>query len=232
MSTPNLTKAMVQAYKIMGPVTKDKKNPAFHSEYASLDAVLATIHTALSSVGLQLIQECQTLDNSVEVSTSILHESGEERVFKTMRIPVKPSEKMNIAQCYASAITYAKRYVLGSIFCLSTETDDDGNAAAPIPREEEPKKRLSPEQRKEKMNHDEIVCLAMETLAKLQLPETEFGKLKDWLVYSQSQKDGAIRSHMEGWLSKPNGVENVLKAYEQWKEKTAVSEPKILEMNG
>lgn len=231
MSTPNLTKAMVQAYKSMGPVTKDKKNPMFHSEYASLDTLLATIQSALSKVGLQLIQECQTFDNAVEISTTIVHESGEERAFKTMRMPVRVSEKMNIAQSYASALTYAKRYALSSIFCLSTETDDDGNAADPVV-EDKPKKRLSPEERKDKMNHDEIVCLAMETLAKLKLPEAEFGKLKEWLIYSQGQKDGAIRTHMEGWLSKTNGVGNVLKAYEQWKEKTSNSEPKILEMNG
>ena len=234
LATPNLDKAMVMAYKNMGPVTKNKKNPLFKSEYADLDNVLATIKGSLSQVGLALIQICRKVNDCAEVETTILHESGEQKSFGVLQIPVKASEKINIAQAYASAFTYARRYSLSGIFALSAENDDDGNTAGKIVNdEEEPAKKMDPEVKKAKMKHDEIVALAMESMAILKLDQSEFGKLKDWLVFCQTKINGSIREFVETRMSQPNGKDEILKAYDQWKGKqNSIQEPKIVEMNG
>jgi len=224
--TPNISKSMVQAYKNMGPITKNKKNTQFNYAYADLDTVLATIHSALREVGLYMFQECKTMKEFVEVETFIEHESGEIRSYGVIQMPVFLGGKMSSIHAYASALTYAKRYALCGIFALSADTDDDGNSAVNKQEEEEkPSKKVD----KAKLVHDATVTLAMEVMATLKLDQTEFGKMKEWLLYWQSQRDKPIRESVMANLAKP---EEFLKSFETWKAKNGSQEPKVIEMNG
>jgi hypothetical protein len=59
------------------------------------------------------------------VTTMLLHTSGQWIAFDYQMPLEKPT-----AQSVGSAITYGRRYGLGSILALATEEDDDGQAAS------------------------------------------------------------------------------------------------------
>ncbi|GAF38039.1 ERF family protein [Lentilactobacillus farraginis] len=67
-----------------------------------------------------------TEDGRVGISTIILHKSGEFMAFDPAYVPVKKND----AQGYGSAETYARRYSLSAAFGISSDVDDDGNAAS------------------------------------------------------------------------------------------------------
>lgn len=103
---------------------KAADNPYFNSKYVTLEGVMQSIDTALPGTGLaycQLVENCQ---DGVSVSTLITHSSGEWMMVGPLTLaPVKRNP-----QGYGSAITYAKRYQLASVFGISGDVDDDGNA--------------------------------------------------------------------------------------------------------
>jgi hypothetical protein len=103
---------------------KAADNPYFNSKYVTLEGVMQSIDTALPGTGLaycQLVENCQ---DGVSVSTLITHSSGEWMMVGPLTLaPVERNP-----QGYGSAITYAKRYQLASVFGISGDVDDDGNA--------------------------------------------------------------------------------------------------------
>jgi ERF superfamily. len=119
-----LAKAMAKAQGELGPVLKDKTNPAFRSKYADLGAVLEAILPALNRAGLSLIQSPSYDGSLVGVTTVLLHESGEWMEATLHMKPVK-MDPQGIGSC----ITYARRYAALAIAGAAPE-DDDGNAAS------------------------------------------------------------------------------------------------------
>lgn len=103
-------------------VKKDASNPFFKSKYASLENIIEAIRKPLEEVGLSFSQ-FPTGEN--ELSTILMHTSGE-----FLQSTVKMSPKDNTPQGQGSAITYMRRYSLSAVLGLSTEEDDDGNAAS------------------------------------------------------------------------------------------------------
>lgn len=102
-------------------VKKDGVNPFFHSKYATLENVIATVKEPLRKNGLSFSQ-FPTGDN--ELCTILMHTSGE-----FLKATAKMSPKDNSPQAQGSAITYLRRYAISAILGLATEEDDDGNAA-------------------------------------------------------------------------------------------------------
>jgi hypothetical protein len=119
-----LAKAMAKAQGDLGPVLKDKTNPAFRSKYADLGAVLEAVLPALNRAGLSLIQSPSYDGSLVGVTTILLHESGEWMEATLHMKPVK-MDPQGIGSC----ITYARRYAALAIAGAAPE-DDDGNAAS------------------------------------------------------------------------------------------------------
>jgi hypothetical protein len=122
-----LAKAMAKAQGDLGPVLKDKTNPAFKSKYADLGAVLEAILPALNRAGLSLIQSPSYDGSLVGVTSVLLHESGEWMEATLHMKPVK-MDPQGIGSC----ITYARRYAALAIAGAAPE-DDDGNAASAAP---------------------------------------------------------------------------------------------------
>lgn len=99
---------------------KDKQNPHYKSNYVTLDNLnnvviplateqkLVIIHYVSENHLITVVADTES-DNSVRSSFPIYHEDP---------------------QKIGSTITYGKRYNLGAIFNLITETDDDGNSVA------------------------------------------------------------------------------------------------------
>lgn len=123
----NLSKAFTSAFHDIHNPKFNAKNPHFKSNYVNLEGVLGVIKPACEKHGLSIIQVPVGVHS---LETEVLHgESGESRKWLMTMEPGK-----NTPQAVGSAITYARRYMLMSIFGLAG-TDDDGNeASAGTPR--------------------------------------------------------------------------------------------------
>lgn len=117
-SIQELSKALIQFQGKLVTVKKDGKNPHFGNRYASLSAIIEAVQKPLTECGLAVIQLPSGVNN---LETILLHTSGE-FISETYEMhPVK-----NDPQGVGSAITYQRRYALGSILCLNIDEDDDG----------------------------------------------------------------------------------------------------------
>lgn len=125
-SLMQLAPALVKAWGEIGAgVAKDSDNPAFHSGYASLGAVMTLVKPHLAANGLALIQSAGELEgDKLTVVTLLLHTSGEHISFRSQ----SPIGKTT-AQAVGSVITYLRRYVVMAI-CGLAPVDDDGNEAS------------------------------------------------------------------------------------------------------
>ena len=138
--------SMIAAYKALAKVqkavlkaTKDGKNPAFNSKYATLAEVLETVRDPLADNGFALIQDPDTdmANSTVGVVTRLIHESGVELKSARLSAPLKKEftrDKIELppsVQQIGSLVTYLRRYSLCAFLSVAVE-DDDGNAVSEI----------------------------------------------------------------------------------------------------
>ncbi len=135
--TTKLATALALAQGEIEDAKKDSSNPAFRSKYADLASVRAAIRDPLAKNGLSIIQMPRTLYHDVgdrrvvhgvEVTTILIHNSGERFVSEPFYAPVAKPDAHGIG----SALTYLRRYSLSSILNVASDIDDDGNAAAGV----------------------------------------------------------------------------------------------------
>lgn len=125
-SIVKVSAAIVEAQALVKTASKDAENTFFNnSKYATLASVIEACKEALAKAKLAVIQAPIKLDDQLFVETRIQHESGE--YFEILTPLLFTKQDM---QGFGSAITYAKRYALGSLLNIATEEDDDGNDAA------------------------------------------------------------------------------------------------------
>ena len=97
--------------------------------YAPLEVIMASIKKPLAKYGLALVQTVISGEGGDFIRTTLTHDSGEWLAGDTP-IYVRPDKNGVVtAQAYGSGITYARRYGVSSLLCLSTDEDDDGNAS-------------------------------------------------------------------------------------------------------
>ena len=126
-SIAGLAAALAKAQGQMKGALKDSANPFFKSKYADLASVVEAIRAAFSANGLSYIQTVEPSEkDEVRVETTLLHSSGEWISCGVLALPVSKVD----AQGYGSALTYCRRYSLSAAAGVSTELDDDGNAAS------------------------------------------------------------------------------------------------------
>lgn len=126
-SITKLAAAFVKYHAKAVTVIRDKRNPHFKNDYATLDNILETTRPILAENGISVIQ-LPVGENGL--TTMLLHESGE-FIMETYFM----SAKSNDPQGNGSRLTYQRRYALGAVLGISTEPDDDGNAASkPTPK--------------------------------------------------------------------------------------------------
>lgn len=123
METKTIYERLLNAQKKIEPVTKDANNPFFKSSYATLGQVIATVKDILNDEGIIIVQPI--MDN--KVYTILMGGPHLEEQIKDGGTDIICS-KPNDPQAQGSAITYARRYGLMSLLCLSAE-DDDGEKA-------------------------------------------------------------------------------------------------------
>jgi hypothetical protein len=121
-SIKNIAGALVKFQASVSKVAKESSNPFFKSKYASLANILSTIQKPLSECGLAVSQ----FPDGDALTTIIVHSESGEWMESSYTMPVA---KQNDPQAMGSAITYARRYALGSILNLNIDDDDDGEKA-------------------------------------------------------------------------------------------------------
>lgn len=133
-----LAKALVAAQKASEAVKKANTNPAFKSKYADLAAVVEAVVPALNAAGVAVIQFPSYDGRMVNVTTTLIHESGSAVTSELALLPSKGDP-----QGIGSAVTYARRYALLAMTGAAPE-DDDGNAASGPRSEPVETKRADP----------------------------------------------------------------------------------------
>jgi len=126
-----LTAGIIHVQGAISGVNRDKVNPHFKNRYATLENVIDTARPALQEAKIAFVQAPgQVVDGAVEITTMLVHESGE-WMRSTLHVPLGKRD----AQGVGSAITYGCRYSLMAMLGLPPTDDDDGEAASqPAPR--------------------------------------------------------------------------------------------------
>jgi hypothetical protein len=120
-----LAAALAKAQGAMESASKNARNPHFGSQYADFAAIWDACRGPLSANGLAIIQRVTNDARAVQVTTMLLHASGE-WIQDRITVPLTKSD----AQGVGSAITYGKRYGLSAMVGVAADLDDDGNAAS------------------------------------------------------------------------------------------------------
>ena len=135
-SITEICKALIQVAGAVGKIHKSAENPFFRSKYAPLPEVQEALRQPLINAGLCYTQHAA---EGHKLVTLVMHQSGEwmESSYDICPVPdyIKDTDIRYIKpQALGSAITYAKRYALVSIFALNIDDDDDGNEASKPPQ--------------------------------------------------------------------------------------------------
>ena len=117
----SIYKKLNEFKKSVGAIKKDSTNPHYKNKYASNESVLDTIEKPLLDAGLGFIQCVEDLN-----LITTIYDTESDNIL-TSKIPLILNK--NDMQQLGSAITYARRYGLVSMFGLEQE-DDDGNLAS------------------------------------------------------------------------------------------------------
>jgi hypothetical protein len=126
----DISAALAKAQGEFEPIKRDKtvtvtmkSGGKYTFSYAPLESILHAVMPALSANGLSLTQSIY--QNGKEyVETTLRHASG---AVLSNRIPIFVRD--DGPQAYGSALTYARRYGVTLLLCVSADDDDDGNAA-------------------------------------------------------------------------------------------------------
>ena len=130
----NLAAAIVAAAAELEDVKREgsasiptKSGGSYSYKYATLPGILQAVRPILQKHGLAVLQNAHEGHNgSVDISTMLVHSSGEYLVLEALPMPLG-----NTAQETGSAITYGRRYQLLAALGLAADDDDDGATAAP-----------------------------------------------------------------------------------------------------
>lgn len=132
--------AFASALDAIEPVTKTQTADTgkYTYRYADLGDVLDECKRAARMFGLSIFQAPTVIDGHLAVQTTLIHRNGG-TVEPPPLMMVLPKE----AQAYGSALTYARRYALMTLFGIAPE-DDDGRAAT-VAAQTEPGRRTEAE---------------------------------------------------------------------------------------
>lgn len=123
--TDQLIPALFKARASMSSkAERNTENKHLKNKYANLESFLDAIRPALEANKLMIIQGWQegAERGMIYLNTQIMHESGQS-VHIVSPFPISKADAHGVG----SAITYARRYAIASLFGIA-QADDDGNA--------------------------------------------------------------------------------------------------------
>jgi len=125
MTETGIIAALAAALPKLEGAKKDRQNPHFKANYATLGSVIDALEP-LKEHGIWFLQVSHERDNGACFETFAIH--GPSNAQMSMGTMFVPADKHN-AQGFGSAQSYCRRYGLMAAFGLAAE-DDDGNAAS------------------------------------------------------------------------------------------------------
>ena len=126
----NIAKALLDAQKKIKNAKIDAANPHFKSDYATLESVISSVKDIANASGIAIVQTSSKDDQGHFLETLLIHADSGEQVTSKVYLVL---DKQNM-QGLGSALTYARRYSLASLFCIGTEDDDANEAAKQAPK--------------------------------------------------------------------------------------------------
>jgi hypothetical protein len=146
-TSESIVKLAPDLVKLQADATNPKataENPHFKSKFTPLDDLVDLARQLCAKHNFAFLQEASSQNGGADITTRLLHTSGEWVEFDPLHLlPDKATP-----QGMGSAITYGRRYTLGGLLGVATETDDDGNAAekeaAAPPQSDEPQRATGP----------------------------------------------------------------------------------------
>lgn len=125
MTAKTLTQALADAQAELKNAAMDGVNPHFKSKYATLASVRDAVMPTFAKHGIAVTQTMVATEGMPLLRTTIY--KGEEAIHSDFPLAID----FGNAQKVGSYLTYARRYSLAAIACISADEDDDGNAATP-----------------------------------------------------------------------------------------------------
>lgn len=183
-----LAAALAKAQGEMKSANKDnvanvkmKSGGQFTYKYASLDDIWDVARQPLSKNGLSIIQIPANDTDGFYLETTLLHSSGQ-WVSGLLSLPVI-AERMSELQAMGSAITYARRYMLGAMVGVTTGDDDDGQAANRASKHQQQKPEsvkptMTPEKLLRRLNQEDDVNGFFNKVA--EIAQSIFTEGRDW----------------------------------------------------
>jgi len=134
-----LAAALAMAQKNFAPIPKDREvkvqsdRGSYTFKYATLDAIRSATMPALAEQTLAIVQGMIEYGNGYAVETKLIHSSGE---WIRNVTPMFVSGRVKDGRQYpptnqelGSAQSYARRYGISALLCITADEDDDGNTA-------------------------------------------------------------------------------------------------------
>lgn len=122
--TDSILPKLAKALKELGGAKKSSDNPFFKSKYADLNTHLDVAEKALEAQDLMLLQPVDRDERGSFVESIIIDPETGQFVTSRMDLILNKQDMQNMG----SAVTYARRYTLGSLLAMQA-LDDDGNQA-------------------------------------------------------------------------------------------------------
>lgn len=193
-SIVNLAESAVKMQAALERAVKGKKNPQFTgSKYADMAATVEASSDALAENGLCVLQFPVTSGGRVEVTTRLLHESGE-----WMESTLTMTPEKGTPQALGSAITYARRYGWQSILGIAADDDDGSAASEPAPPPKDYSEDIAA------LNAEIADC---ETLAALQDIGKDLKRQPPEVKDAVRKNYSAVKRAMERLANPPEGME-------------------------
>lgn len=120
-----ILKALSEVKKEMGALVKNNSNPFYKSKYFDINQLLEHTEPILEKNGLIVLQPIR----EKKVYSEIYHIESGEKMDSFLELP-----NLQDPQKIGSAVTYYRRYTLGSLLGVQAEDDDANNASGNNPK--------------------------------------------------------------------------------------------------
>jgi hypothetical protein len=130
--------AMAQVEQEIGPIVRDRLNPAVNRKYATLEAIMAVARPVYSAHGFAVRFGCDKppKEGWMRITCTVSHAGGySEQNYLDAPVDVQQGARARTpVQAVGSTISYLRRYLLQmswNIVLADDEDDDDGEALRP-----------------------------------------------------------------------------------------------------
>lgn len=116
-------KKLLEFQKLGISIRKDKRNPHFKNDYASLNEVLDKVKPELNKMGVVIVQ----VPEASGLLTQLV-DTEDESIITSVVPFINPTDMQKLG----GAITYARRYALVSMLALEDDDTDGNNAVGHV----------------------------------------------------------------------------------------------------